>query len=459
MSKKLNVEVPAQIGPYVMQGPIGDGAFSEVRLCKKKKTKEFFACKIVPRSRLHSAALESRFEYEIRINQQLHHPGIVQMIDLLCDEKNYYVIMEFCPNGDLFSYIVNRNKLTEAQAKPFVRQILEALQYLHSMDVSHRDMKPENILLDQYARIKISDFGLSKFFNPKDCLVKTPCGSPCYASPECISGHAYNGKTTDVWSFGVILYAMLTGQLPWTKRNQTQLFQQIKRGEYSIPSYLSPEAKNMIRNLMCVNIESRYTIEQALNDPWIKDIPKQFDEKEQHGYVSMKQVDQYFGREISSLDLQPDIVIFDSQPNFTFFSVLRDIGGAKNKSLETKEHKKIVDTSDEHKKKKKVKKSKFLRFFGKKDNDSETSKEKAKDSKHKKKPPQTLPVPTAKNSILAPSSISLEDNDSNYSNVPSAPVTRNRRRHPNQSRPYSQSINPNSTTSKPVEKTREIKNA
>lgn len=453
MSKKLNVEVPAQIGPFIMQGAIGDGAFSEVRLCKKKKTKEFYACKIVPRSRLHSAALESRFEYEIRINQQLHHPGIVQMIDLLCDEKNYYVIMEFCPNGDLFSYIVNRNKLTEAQARPFVRQILEALQYLHSMDVSHRDMKPENILLDQFGRIKISDFGLSKFFNPnKDCLISTPCGSPCYASPECISGRPYNGKTTDVWSFGVILYAMLTGQLPWTKRNQTQLFQQIKRGEYSIPSYVSPEAKNMIRNLMCVNIENRYTIEQALNDPWLKGIPKQFDEKEQHGYVSMMQVDQYFGREISSLNIKKDDIIFRSQNDFTFRSALRSIGGKPYIQSNVNHQQKVV------KKKKKTTKNIFQRMFNKKDNDSDLPKEKSKESKHKKKAPQTLPRPHHQNSILAAPSLNTNENDNGYSQTPmSIPITRSRKKHTHQARPFSQAINPNSTSSKPVEKSREIK--
>ena len=455
MSKKLNVEVPGQIGPYVMQGAIGDGAFSEVRLCKKKKTKEFFACKIVPRSRLHSTALESRFEYEIRINQQLHHPGVVQMIDLLCDEKNYYVIMEFCPNGDLFSYIVDRGKLTEAQAKPFVRQILEALQYLHSMDVSHRDMKPENILLDQFVRIKISDFGLSKFFNPNNnCLVNTPCGSPCYASPECISGHAYNGKTTDVWSFGVIMYAMLTGQLPWTKRNQSQLFQQIKRGEYSIPSYVSPEAKNMIRNLMCVNIENRYTIEQALNDPWLKGIPKQFNEREQHGYVSMKQVDQYFGREISALDIKMDKILFRSQNNFTFLTSLKNIGGIDNISFYTRQQ---PNTS---KKKKKSTKNIFQRIFTKKENEADITKEKSKESKHKKKVPQTLPRPPQTSSILAlPHRENAEEIENYYAHNPSSiPVTRGRKRHNNQARPYSQSINPNSTSSKPVEKSREIKN-
>ena len=226
----LKVVEPKKIGPYILRGTVGDGAFSVVKLVCHEQTHQYYACKIVPRSRIATESLQARFEAEIRINQQLHHPGIVHLFDMLKDENNYYIIMEFCPNGELFQYIVDRNHLSEEEAKPFVRQILETLDYIHKQGISHRDMKPENLLMDQTGRVKFSDFGLSRFI-PSNGLVDTPCGSPCYASPECISGRPYNGKTTDVWSFGVILYAMLTGQLPWTKRNQQQLFAQIKRGE------------------------------------------------------------------------------------------------------------------------------------------------------------------------------------------------------------------------------------
>ncbi|OHT10980.1 CAMK family protein kinase [Tritrichomonas foetus] len=299
---EMNIVCPKSIGQYKIHGTIGYGAFSQVKLCQHMETRQYYACKIVPRSRLNTQHLETRFEIEIRINQQLHHPGIVQMIDLFMDEDNYYVIMEFCPNGDLFQYVVDRGRLNEVEAKPIFRQILETIQYLHQMGVSHRDMKPENILIDRYGRIKISDFGLSRFLG-KNNLVDTPCGSPCYASPECISGRSYNGLTTDIWSCGVILFAMVTGQLPWTKRNQNQLFQQIKRGEYTIPGFISREGRNMIKSLMTVNIEQRYTVDEALNDPWLNGIPQQLNSHDIVGYVSMRQVDQYFNREISVLDL------------------------------------------------------------------------------------------------------------------------------------------------------------
>ncbi|EAY06038.1 CAMK family protein kinase [Trichomonas vaginalis G3] len=263
---------PGIIGPYVLKGEIGHGAFSTVRLCQDMNTGIYFACKIILRSRLLMHNLDIRFENEIRINQQLHHPGIVSLYDLLKDETNYYIIMEFCPNGELFSHVVDKGRLDEIEAKIFISQILFALQYVHSLNICHRDLKPENLLLDQGGMVKISDFGLSRFVGVNG-LVNTPCGSPCYASPECVSGHPYDGRKSDIWSCGVIAYAILTGQLPWTKRNQQQLFEQIKRGEYTIPTYLSPNCRSFIAGLMTVNTEYRLTIEQALHHPWLADCP------------------------------------------------------------------------------------------------------------------------------------------------------------------------------------------
>lgn len=336
----MTFNYPEEIGPYHLQSLIGEGAFSVVCLCQNEKTGQYYACKIVPRKRLNTRHLTVRFEIEIRINQQLHHPGIVRMVDLKCDDNNYYVFMEFCPNGDLFQYIIDKKRLKEDEAKPIFRQILETLQYIHEMGISHRDLKPENILIDEFGKIKISDFGLSKFYD-HNCLVDTPCGSPCYASPECVSGRSYNGITTDIWSCGVILYAMMTGQLPWTKRNQTQLFQQIKKGEYSIPSYLSPECRNMIKMLMTVDLKERYTIEQALNDPWLKEIPQQMDSNDQKGYVSIKQVDKYFGREISCLDLDDlTLNIKTSSPNFDYNKLYYSITGEKKERRKHRHHKK-----------------------------------------------------------------------------------------------------------------------
>jgi serine/threonine protein kinase len=151
---------------------------------------------------------------------------VAKVFDLLQDENNYYVFMEFCPNGELFEYICQRDHLTDIEARLILQQLLLTIQYCHKQGVTHRDLKPENILFSADWKIKISDFGLSNFLGSND-LVETPCGSPCYASPECISSQKYSGVTTDLWSIGVTFFVMLTGQLPWTKCVHSQLFPQI----------------------------------------------------------------------------------------------------------------------------------------------------------------------------------------------------------------------------------------
>ncbi|OHT09565.1 CAMK family protein kinase [Tritrichomonas foetus] len=324
------VSVPNNVGGYQMRGTVGDGAFSVVKLAMHIESKKYYACKIVPKARISTDNLRERFEIEIHVNQQLRHPGIVALYDLMKDDNNYYLIMEFCPNGELFQYIVDRTHLKEEEAKPLIRQVLETLQYIHSMNISHRDLKPENLLIDQFGRIKFSDFGLSRFI-PESGLVDTPCGSPCYASPECISGRPYNGKTTDVWSCGVILYAMLTGQLPWTKRNQTQLFAQIKKGEYVIPNFLSDNCRNFIKGLMTVDIVERLTIEQALEHPWLKNTPPQFETLPKSvlnpAYLSIKKVDNLFE---SPDEADNDFLVDDSLLNNHSFPQLSILSTLKN---------------------------------------------------------------------------------------------------------------------------------
>lgn len=286
-----------RIDKYILRGEIGKGAFSIVKLAQHEENKRYFACKIVPKSRLSTNHLKRRFEDEIRINRQMHHPGIVGLTDLKKDENNYYVFMEFCSKGELFSHIVENNRLDEEDSAIKIYQILDTLDYIHKMNVVHRDLKPENVLIDANGNLKISDFGLSKFLG-QDGLTKTPCGSPCYASPECISGKPYDGKASDIWSTGVILYAMLTGQLPWTKRNQQQLFEQIKRGEYTIPNFVSSTASDFIRGLMTVDCKERLTIKKAMEHPFLKKVkPSEYTMMTPYQMISLKTVDNFFNKD------------------------------------------------------------------------------------------------------------------------------------------------------------------
>ena len=304
----LNIK---SVGPYDLKREIGQGRFSSVFLATKMEpdgTEVELACKIVARDGLTTVVTEKRFENEIRIMQQLKHPGVVQIVDLCKDQNNFYIFMEHCRGGTFLMYICNHlnpaSRVPEPEAKIFMVQILQVLQHVHSLGVCHRDLKPENILLDEFGHVKIGDFGFSRFVC-KDGLVETPCGSPYYASPECISGLPYDGKKSDVWSAGVILYTMLTGCLPWTKRNRTQLFEQIKRGEYSVPAYLSPPCQALIRGLMTVDVNERMTIKEALQNDWFLD--PELDCLPESPWVfvtpSLRRVDRFFGREVSVVSI------------------------------------------------------------------------------------------------------------------------------------------------------------
>ena len=292
-----SVILPVRIGPYTFRETIGEGGFSVVKLVKRDDTHEDFVCKIVPKTRLLRGNLEPQLEMEIRINQQIDHPGVVSVIDILKDHFNYYIIMEYCSAGDLFNYIVSRGHIEEEEAKPILYQILETIQFLHKMRVTHRDLKPENILINSEGHIKLSDFGLSRFLG-SDHLAHTPCGSPYYASPECMSGLPYNGLVSDMWSVGVILFAMLTGNIPWTKRNVAGLMEQIRKGAYTIPESVSPEARSLISGLMEVDPMKRLGIEAALRHPWLKDIViKPMSTVTAAPRLSLKRLDKFFDKE------------------------------------------------------------------------------------------------------------------------------------------------------------------
>lgn len=299
------------IGNYVLKKLIGQGAYSSVYLAeetlptsndnesteKKADKKRYVACKIISKSKVEEKKATDRLEREINIHQLMHHPYVVQLIDVQRDSFNYFIFLEYCSNGELFNIIKKNRKIRESEAAIFFKQILLGLQYIHSKNVAHRDLKPENILVDHFGRIKISDFGLSKLFDSeKESLTSTPCGSPCYASPECISGNPYDGKKSDIWSCGVILYTLTTGLLPWTKRTQSQLFKQIKNAEFKIPSNISDLCSNLISRLMTVDTNKRITIKGALNHPFLKRamVPCP---KIDHKFVSLRKIDRFLGKD------------------------------------------------------------------------------------------------------------------------------------------------------------------
>ena len=289
-----------RVGDYTLKSGLGEGAFSVVRLATNDKTGKQCACKIVPLTSLSTSNLQQHFEREIRILQQMRHQNIVQMYDIEKDKKNYYIFMEYCSQGELFQHIVDCNFLQERESKFLFKQFIDAIAYLHANNVAHRDLKPENLLLDTGNKLKVSDFGFARFVQP-NTLCSTTCGSPCYASPETLAGKQYDAFKSDIWSSGVILYAMVTGQLPWTKTNQTELFDQIKSADYKIPTYLTEECQDLIKNLLVVDPNARLTAKQVQEHPWLTNTPTFIPENVTLCPITLKSIDQFFGREISVL--------------------------------------------------------------------------------------------------------------------------------------------------------------
>ena len=169
--------------------------------------------------------------------------------------------MEYCKSGELFDYIVDRQHLEEDEASIFFYQLINGVEYIHSLGVAHRDLKPENLLLTENKILKIIDFGLSHEFNGEDFL-KTKCGSPSYAAPEIIKGLPYDGFKTDIWCCGIILYAMVCGYLPFDGDTNKILFKNILKCEPEIPDYLNDYTQDLIIRILTSDPDMRITIDE-----------------------------------------------------------------------------------------------------------------------------------------------------------------------------------------------------
>ena len=254
-------------GPYILGEKLGEGAFAKVRLATQIHIKEKCAVKILEKKLLESSRDIQRLKKEIKILKKLRHKNIIQLYDIMESKRNLYFVMEYCKNGELFDYIVSKKRLKEQEACRFFQQIINGVEYLHNQGIIHRDLKPENLSLDDKFQIKISDFGLSTFFS-KNNYLQTACGTPSYAPPEMLEGHEYNGEATDVWSCGIILYAMLCGTLPFSESQEEIIVKKIKSHDYVIPNYLSKDAKDLLNHILIINPKERYNIKQIQGHPW-----------------------------------------------------------------------------------------------------------------------------------------------------------------------------------------------
>jgi len=269
------------IGHYVISKTIGEGTFGKVKLSTHTLTGEKVAVKILEKEKITDVNDVERVAREIHILKLIRHPNIIQLYEIIETPKQLYLIMEYASGGELFEYIVSNNRIKEKEACKFFRQIIAGIEYIHKLNVVHRDLKPENLLLDYNMNIKIVDFGLSNTYKDGQQL-KTACGSPCYAAPEMIAGKKYNGLQVDIWSCGVILFAMICGYLPFEDANTSNLYKKILNGDFHIPKFVSPEARDLLKCILNTDPQKRYTIQDIRNHPWYNIIRA---EKESDGII------------------------------------------------------------------------------------------------------------------------------------------------------------------------------
>ncbi|RXM92900.1 Hormonally up-regulated neu tumor-associated kinase-like A [Acipenser ruthenus] len=271
-----NFQHNKRVGNYLIGRKLGEGSFAKVREGLHVTTGEKVAIKVIDKKKAKKDSYVTKnLRREGQIQQMIRHPNITQLLDILETENSYYLVMELCPGGNLMHKICEKKRLEEYEAQKYIRQLVMAVEHLHRAGVVHRDLKIENLLLDEENNIKLIDFGLSNcagilgYSDP----FSTQCGSPAYAAPELLSRKKY-GPKVDVWSIGVNMYAMLIGTLPFTVEpfSLRALHQKMVDKEMNpLPVHLSPAAVNMLRNLLEPDPTKRPNIQQALAEQWLNE--------------------------------------------------------------------------------------------------------------------------------------------------------------------------------------------
>ncbi|CEP64316.1 uncharacterized protein LALA0_S11e01354g [Lachancea lanzarotensis] len=286
-----------KIGPWKLGATLGAGSTGKVLMAQHESTGQQAAVKIVSKSIFGAQTsnnsstvvgssdpdvLPYGIEREIIIMKLLNHPNVLRLYDVWETNSSLYMVLEYVEKGELFNLLVDRGPLPENEAIRFFRQIIIGISYCHALGIVHRDLKPENLLLDHKFNIKIADFGMAAL-ESKDKLLETSCGSPHYAAPEIVSGLPYHGFESDVWSCGVILFALLTGRLPFDEEdgNIRNLLLKVQSGRFEMPdtNEISPEAQDLISKILTVDPADRIKARSILKHPLLQKYPSIKDSK------------------------------------------------------------------------------------------------------------------------------------------------------------------------------------
>src|ERR1700722_1011200 len=267
------------LGPWIIGECVGKGASGRVKIARHHRTGQLAAVKILPiqpilNSRASLATQQAKSDRQrLEINREIimmklmNHPNIIRIYDVYESDKELFLVLEYVKGGELYDYLVNRGKLPPLDALAYFKQIVYGLNYAHAFSIIHRDLKPENILIHSLdpPLIKIADWGMAAFA-PPSLQLETYCGSPHYASPEIIKGTKYEGNATDLWSCGVILYALLAGQLPFDGKDVSELLAKVTAGKYEMPSGIDPRAQDLLSRMLVVDAAQRLKVRRLKSD-------------------------------------------------------------------------------------------------------------------------------------------------------------------------------------------------
>eukprot|EP00697_Spironema_sp_BW2_P005007 gnl/Spiro4/16757_TR9020_c0_g1_i1.p1 gnl/Spiro4/16757_TR9020_c0_g1~~gnl/Spiro4/16757_TR9020_c0_g1_i1.p1 ORF type:complete len:388 (+),score=62.02 gnl/Spiro4/16757_TR9020_c0_g1_i1:44-1165(+) len=261
------------VGNYILGEELGNGSFGKVKAAVHKVTQQRVALKIFEKEILQQHKMAERLRKEIAILKLLQHPNIVRLFEVMHSRTRIFLVLELVPDGELFDRIVANKRLTEQAARRLFQQLIAGMEYCHAQGIFHRDLKPENILLSGHGdetQLKISDFGLSFLHQDEnaDNICFTTCGTPNYVAPEVVRRQGYDGRLSDIWSCGVILFVMLAGRLPFDEPSTTTLFRKIANAEFVWPSHFSPGARGLISKILQPDPTLRASVDDIFNDPW-----------------------------------------------------------------------------------------------------------------------------------------------------------------------------------------------
>ncbi|XP_014273790.3 serine/threonine-protein kinase SIK3 [Halyomorpha halys] len=269
--QNYSVERLVRVGYYKLEQTIGKGNYAVVKLATHVVTNTKVAIKIIDKSKLDEDNLKKIFR-EIQILMKLRHPHIIRLYQVMETDRMIYLVTEYAAGGEIFDYLVKNERLSEEQACRIFHQIVAAVSYCHSRNVVHRDLKAENLLLDANMNIKLADFGFSNNFEAGKKLC-TCCGSPPYAAPELFQGVQYDGPKADIWSLGVVLYVLVCGSLPFDGQTLIALKNKVMSGKFRVPYFMSAECEQLIRQMLLLDPERRYSIRQIRAHKWMAQVP------------------------------------------------------------------------------------------------------------------------------------------------------------------------------------------